>query len=222
MSARIRFHTDQPGYGRCVIFDGFRLDTVDVGDVTLRVRHGGDGPAVVLLHGHPRTHTTWLAVLDTVPIGAALARCDAIFARAWWHWFFFGQSAKPAERVINADPDAWYTATEEQLGVDNYADFRRAVHNPDTVHAMLEDYRAGLGIDRAHDHADRAAGRMIGCPTLVLWALRDDLGNIYGDVAAVWRPWARDVTVEPFDSGHHMAEERPEELAGRLAAFLAT
>ena len=40
-------------------FDGFALDHVDVGDVTLRVRHGGSGPPVVLLHGHPRTHATW-------------------------------------------------------------------------------------------------------------------------------------------------------------------
>jgi haloacetate dehalogenase len=29
----------------------------DVGDVTLRVRHGGDGRPM-LLHGHPRTYTT--------------------------------------------------------------------------------------------------------------------------------------------------------------------
>ena len=28
------------------------------------------------------------------------------------------------------------------------ADFRRAIHDPAVVHAMLEDYRAGLGIDR--------------------------------------------------------------------------
>ena len=41
------------------MFDGFRLDRVDVGEVTLRVRYGGEGEAVVLLHGHPRTHTTW-------------------------------------------------------------------------------------------------------------------------------------------------------------------
>lgn len=40
------------------MFEGFRLDHVDVGEVRLRVRHGGDGPAVLLVHGHPRTHAT--------------------------------------------------------------------------------------------------------------------------------------------------------------------
>ena len=41
------------------MFNGFQLDRIDVGDVTLRVRCGGEGEPVVLLHGHPRTHTTW-------------------------------------------------------------------------------------------------------------------------------------------------------------------
>src|SRR6201990_132968 len=41
------------------MFEGFTLEHVDVGEVTLRVRHGGHGTPVVLLHGHPRTHTTW-------------------------------------------------------------------------------------------------------------------------------------------------------------------
>jgi pimeloyl-ACP methyl ester carboxylesterase len=27
--------------------------------LSLRVRHSGSGPAVLLLHGHPRTHATW-------------------------------------------------------------------------------------------------------------------------------------------------------------------
>src|ERR1700689_4781331 len=44
------------------VFEGFVLDQVNVGDVTLRARYGGAGPPIVLLHGHPRTHTTWHAV----------------------------------------------------------------------------------------------------------------------------------------------------------------
>ena len=41
-------------------FDGFAETTADGADgVRLRVRAGGEGPPVVLLHGHPRTHTTW-------------------------------------------------------------------------------------------------------------------------------------------------------------------
>jgi len=41
------------------VFEGFALDFVDAGEATLRVRHGGSGPPVLLLHGHPRTHATW-------------------------------------------------------------------------------------------------------------------------------------------------------------------
>jgi haloacetate dehalogenase len=284
-------------------FDDFTVDRITVGDVTLRVRYAGNGPPVVLLHGHPRTSATWhrvapllaidhtvicpdlrgygqsskppttddhapyakramagdivvlmrtlgherfavvghdrgayvalrtaldhpssvthLAILDAIPIGEALARCDATFAASWWHWFFLGQTAKPAERVINADPDAWYRATPEQMGERAYEDYRRAIHDPATVHAMCEDYRAGLGVDRQHDDADRAAGRRVTCPTLVLWASGDDLGELYGDVLAIWRPWAEDLRGGPFESGHHMAEEAPEDLAGRIRELLA-
>jgi haloacetate dehalogenase len=42
-----------------MFFEGFTEETVRCGEVTLRVRHGGSGPPVVLLHGHPRTHATW-------------------------------------------------------------------------------------------------------------------------------------------------------------------
>jgi haloacetate dehalogenase len=39
--------------------DGFSLDDADVEDVRLGVRYAGKGTAIVLLHGHPRTRTTW-------------------------------------------------------------------------------------------------------------------------------------------------------------------
>jgi haloacetate dehalogenase len=283
------------------IFDGFRLDHVEVDDARPRVRHGGDGPPLLLLHGHPRTHVTWhrvapllasrftlvcpdlrgyggsskppttpdhapyskramagdmlalmrtlgherftvaghdrgayvafrlamdepaaverLVVMDAIPIAEALERCDARFALAWWHWFFLGQTDKPAERVISADPDAWYTATPEQMGEEAFEDWRRAIHDPLTVHAMCEDYRAGLGIDREHDEADRAAGRRVSCPTLFLWSTRDDLEDLYEDPLAIWRRWADDLRGMGIDSGHHIGEDAPEELAAALVEF---
>lgn len=47
------------------------------------------------------------ALLDCLPISKDLDRADARFATAWWHWFFFAQPVIP-EKVILADPDAWY------------------------------------------------------------------------------------------------------------------
>jgi haloacetate dehalogenase len=288
------------------VFEGFDLRFVEVAKhARLRVRVGGEGEPVVLLHGHPRTHTTWhrvaprlvqaghavvcpdlpgygrstcgpprhdhaqaskremagavralmadlgherfavvghdrgsyvafrlamdhpdvvarLVLIDCVPIAEALARADARFAQAWWHWFFYAQADKP-ERAISADPDAWYGAgpsLEARMGSENYADWRAAIHNPAVVTAMLEDYRAGLGADRAADEADRAAGRQLSCPTRLLWSARDDMEELYGDVLAVWRPWARDITGQSIDSGHHLAEEAPDALADAIAAFL--
>ena len=59
------------------------------------------------------------------------------------------------------------------------------------------------------------------CPTLVGWSLQDDLEELHGDPVAIWRAWV-DGPLEgvTFDSGHHVAEEAPEEVAAALAAFL--
>ena len=286
------------------MFEGFTLEYVDVGEVTLRVRHGGHGQPVVPLHGHPRTHTTWhrvaprlvgsffvvcpdlrgygrstlpadapehaqsskramagdvvslmrqlgheqfavvgrdrgslvafrtamdhpravmrLAVMDGLPIVEHLERLNEVFVRTWWHWWFYGQTEKPAERVINLDPDAWYrTPSPQEMGEGNHADGWAALHDPAVVHGMCEDYRAGLRIDRAHEEADRAAGRQIACPMLLLPATHDDL-DIHGDPEAIWRPWvAGKLRSAPIQSGHHQAEQAPDDLAQALREFLA-
>jgi haloacetate dehalogenase len=282
-------------------FEGFDVKFVDVGEVRLRIRHGGEGPPIVLLHGHPRTHATWhkvasrlapqftvvcpdlrgygqstmpqtrtdhsqsskramakdilglmrhlghlrfgvvghdrgsavayrlaldhpeavtkLAVLDCIPIGEHLARANARFAQAWWHWFFFGQTEKPAERFISTDPEAWYLNSPEHMGAEAHDDLWQALRNPDVVHGMVEDYRAGLTVDREADDADQAAGRRIRCPVLVEWSTRDDMEELYGDVVAIWRTWADEVHGIPLDSGHHVAEEAPDALAAALLDF---
>jgi haloacetate dehalogenase len=166
---------------------------------------------------HPEA-VTRLTILGDIRIGEALSRCDARFAAAWWHWFLPGQTDKPAEMLISRDPGAWYGATSEQLG-DAWEEFRAAIHDPETVRAMCEDYRAGLGIDCAHDDTDRSAGRRITCLVQVLWAIEDDLTDLHGDILPIWRQWADDVTGHAIGGGHHMAEEAPIEVAAALTEF---
>ena len=47
------------------------------------------------------------------------------------------------------------------------------------------------------------------------------MADLYGDVLGVWRGWADDLRGGEIDSGHHMAEEAPEQLAAALGGFLA-
>ncbi len=284
------------------MFEDFEATFVPVEDASIFVRHGGQGsPAVLLLHGHPRTSATWhrvapllvaqgftvvcpdlrgygrsrgpaptpdhvgyskravandlvavmralgherfvvaghdrggavalrlvldhhdvvsrVALLDCLPLSEHLSRVDATFATQWWHWFFFAQPRIP-ERVINADPDSWYRGDPERMGRENYEEWRAATRNPDVVRGMLEDYRAGLTVDRRHEEADRAAGVRVRCPALILWSLRDDLEDLYGDPVEIWRTWAPDVRGHGIESGHHMAEEAPQRLAAALSEF---
>ncbi len=47
-------------------FEGFQLSQIDVGECSLRVRHGGAGPPVLLLHGYPETHMMWARVAESL------------------------------------------------------------------------------------------------------------------------------------------------------------
>jgi haloacetate dehalogenase len=56
---------------------------------------------------------------------------------------------------------------------------------------------------------------------LFLQAVHDDI-DIHGDPVAIWRPWvAGPLCAAMIDSGHHQAEDAPEEVAAALLDFLA-
>jgi haloacetate dehalogenase len=45
-----------------MLFPGFTLDRIGVSGGTVRLRRGGSGPPLLLLHGNPQTHAMWHAV----------------------------------------------------------------------------------------------------------------------------------------------------------------
>jgi haloacetate dehalogenase len=285
-----------------LVFEGFELEFVDVGEAVLRVRRSGSGPPVLLLHGHPQTHAMWhrvapllvrdftvvaadlrgygesskpptdeqhepyskramardqvelmrqlgferfavaghdrggrcayrmaldhpervekLAVLDIVPTAEMWRRVDMDFGLVDWHWFFLAQPAPLPERLLAAAPEAYYFhGDQSRFDPEALEDYLRCGRNPETIHAMCEDYRAGATIDRELDEADRGR-RRIACPVLVLWSGREELGRWF-DVLEVWRGWADDVRGRPLDCGHYLAEERPDETYEELRAFFS-
>ena len=198
------------------------LDHLDVDRCVLVGHDRGSYVALRLALDHP-DRVSHLVLADCIPISEHLDRATADFATRWWHWFFYAQPQIP-ERVINADPDAWYRTHEADpaaMGEENHAEWCAAMHDPDVVRAMLEDYRAGLAVDADHERADRAAGHTLDMPLLALWSLRDDLEDLYGDVLAVWEPWAPDRRGFGIDSGHHIAEQAPEAFAAAVSDFIA-
>lgn len=169
-----------------------------------------------------------LAVLDIVPTAEVWARADDRLAFGYWHWGFLAQPAPLPERLIGADPDAYFEYHVRRIGLgaqpERYpeevlAAYRAQLREPAVVQAICEDYRAGLTIDRAHDEADR--GRPIACPVLALWGARGALPLFYADVLGVWRPWASDLRGQSVDASHFLVEDRPEEVAERLGTFFA-
>jgi haloacetate dehalogenase len=160
-----------------------------------------------------------LAVLDIVPTAEMWRRADKEFGLVDWHWFFLAQPYDFPERVIGADPSAYYFwKGRDRFHPEALADYLLAVRNPETIHAMCEDYRAGATYDHDVDEADRGEHR-IQCPVHVLWAGRDELGDWF-DVLEVWRSWSDGhVTGRALDCGHFLAEERPEETAAELLGF---
>jgi len=282
------------------MFEGFKVSMIDTGEAVIRVRHGGSGPPLLLLHGHPQTHVMWhaiaprlardftvvapdlrgygesskppttadhepyskramardqvavmrrlgfeqfsvaghdrgarcayrlaldhpervhrLAVLDIVPTGEAFRRADMAFGLGFWGWFFLAQPSPLPEQLIGANPDNYYFRQSRDLfSPEALDDYLRSVRNPETIHAMCEDYRAGATIDYQLDEADRGK-RRIACPVLALWSRRGELETWY-DVLAIWREWTVDVRGRAIDCGHYLAEEAPDEIYAELHAF---
>jgi haloacetate dehalogenase len=285
------------------MFDGFSLSMIDTGAAIIRTRHGGSGPPLLLLHGHPQTHFMWhrvaprlardftvvmtdlrgygesskpattadhmpyskramaqdqvavmrqlgfeqffvaghdrggrcayrmaldqpaqvrkLAVLDIIPTGEAFQRANMAFGLGYWHWFFLAQPAPLPERMIGCDPDNYYFRSGRELfDPEALDDYLRCCHDPATIHAMCEDYRAGATIDYQLDQADRGTKR-IQCPVLALWGKRGAIAAWY-DVLAIWRDWADDVSGRAIDSGHYLAEEAPDATYTALQTFFAS
>jgi haloacetate dehalogenase len=167
-----------------------------------------------------------LIVLDIAPTLAMYSQTDETFARAYWHWFFLIRPAPLPETLLEAAPELVLMSAVasradhvQPFSDAAYAEYLRCMKLPGTVHAFCEDYRASAGIDLEHDREDRAAGRMIEAPLLVLWGAKGVIERCF-DPLEEWQKVAQNVQGKALPAGHYLAEEVPELLLEEVMDFL--
>jgi haloacetate dehalogenase len=164
---------------------------------------------------------TRVALLNIVPTVDQFERMSDGPSLGYWPWFLLAQPAPFPERLIGADPDgvlehvfgSW-ASRPEAITAERRRAYRSAL-TPATIASMCGDYRASFHLDREHDAQDRAAGRTIAAPALVV--IGEDETQLDPDI---WRTWTEDLTVTRVPGGHFIPEEAPEELGEALAGFL--
>jgi haloacetate dehalogenase len=170
-----------------------------------------------------------LATLDIAPTREMYANTTDAFARAYWHWFYLIQPAPFPERMIGADPDAYWLkkcgsgpAGMTPFAPEALAHYLRCFRDPDVIHSSCEDYRAAASIDIAHDDEDdtlAGGARKMAQPLLALWGAHGAVHRCF-NVAALWAERASDMRGHALPGGHYLAEELPDLVAAEFANFL--
>jgi haloacetate dehalogenase len=164
-----------------------------------------------------------LAMIDIVPTLAVYANVTKELATAYYHWFLLIQP-EPVPETLLGNSARFFLEHFPFRGlvpgvIDHaaFADYLRCFCNPETLHAMCEDYRAAASIDLEHDRADVERG--IACPTLVLWGQHAAMGRLY-DVLATWQARGANVRGHALPGGHWLCEECPGKVVAALKDFL--
>ena len=168
------------------------------------------------------------AILDIIPQHHLLNHMTKEWGRFSWHWLFNIQPEPLPEKMMGADPD-WFierklAKTKQGLSFfdpEALAEYKRCFRNPETIHAVCEDYRATFGVDLDMDTRDFDAGRKIECPVLLLWGATGGVGRNHNPgPAEIWKSYASNIVVaKAMPSGHYLSEEAPEETTAALREF---
>lgn len=169
-----------------------------------------------------------LGIIEIVPTYDMWERLSVPLAHRAYHWLFLARPSPLPERLIGGDAvfflehtlASWAKAGDLSAFDERaLAHYRAMILNPERVHAMCEDYRAGASADYEADRGDRAAGRRIACPVHVVYGA-SGFPAAAGGPLKIWRDWAERVEATAIDSGHFAPEENPLAVLSALLPFL--
>ncbi|ANI99520.1 alpha/beta hydrolase [Polynucleobacter wuianus] len=167
-----------------------------------------------------------LMVLDISPTLCMYENTTMEFAKGYWHWFFLIQPEPVPETMIGANPEYWlknHMGRHAGTGIftpDRWLEYLAGASNPQSMHAMCEDYRAAATIDLVHDRADREAGKILQMPLHVLWGEHGLVNKCFKPLDD-WKKVANEVSGKSVPCGHYIPEEMPELVVAEAMQFFS-
>lgn len=171
-------------------------------------------------------------LLDICPTLAMYEATDFTFASAYFHWFLLIQRSPLPETMLLGNPQEVATLfmggrQQDGLSIFDKECWEAYVANlsdPETVHAMCQDYRAAATLDLDEQRADLEQGNKIQCPLRVLWGNAGIIAKCF-DALKEWKKVTKDgVSVDGWavESGHYIPEHAPDEVVKAVREFMAT
>ncbi len=167
-----------------------------------------------------------VALLDILPVEYVYDHYTAAeIAQRYWHWVFHLVPELPEQLIAGHEGaylERFFMRTPgllDGMRADGaWEAYRDAFLQPGAVAAALNDYRAIYAVDVPRYRAERAAGKRITVPTLLLWGENGNLAS--RPVLDVWRAVADDVDGFAIPNcGHYLPEEQPAIVQEHLLAF---
>jgi haloacetate dehalogenase len=150
--------------------------------------------------------------LDIAPADRMYAHTDEAFATLYFWWFFHIQDAPLPEVMIGAVPEQYLRAhldvqskTPGAVTPEAFAEYFRCYNDPACIHAVCEDYRATVTVDREDIQGSKDKAKP---PLLALWGGKGTVGKTF-NVLDLWREEVENVTGYALPSGHLIPEEVP-------------
>jgi len=166
-----------------------------------------------------------LMVLDITPTRSMYEKTNKDFATLYYHWFFLIQPAPLPETLIGNSAQfllrttlgGWGSNGKPFIDAAALAEYERCFCQPETIHAMCEDYRAAAGIDLEHDRDHERI--KVACPLRVLWGRDGVVERLFEPLADWQEKCALPVSGRALDCGHFIPEQAPAALLAEMLEF---
>jgi len=151
-------------------------------------------------------------ILPTNHVWQSLGNLD--IGLSLYHWTFLSQPVGFPEALLGSNTALYMRSKlmSQGLGKGGFSEdliqYYTDLCTPENIHGVCEDYRASATLDLQWDLADKAAGRKVSCPVMLLWGQTSHTSREHPP--EIWQDYVTHIAhAEALPCGHYPMEQAP-------------